>query len=502
MFSTEVSHLSSASSSNSVEFGPYRYDPLRRQVYAAEGPLRIGSRAIELLGVLLESPGRLYSREELVSRVWQRSIVEETSLRVHMSALRRQLGESPRRPQYIKNVPGRGYAFIAPVQPSRVNRTLEVSRPLSTRPMTSAALNLQPLVGRAADIAALGKLLVHARLVSLIGVAGVGKTTVVNMIRASHDHNFKDGATVVDLAAVSETSDVTMEFCRALALPWTGPRSLEDSLREREMLIVLDHAEHVVEAVAALVDRLTHACARLTFLFAGCEPLLLAHEHIYKLAPLALPLQHAPCSAENLLSFPAVRLLFERARARGAAFEITEHNAAAVRRLCMLLDGIPLALELAAARVLDFGVFALASSCESSMALLGHGRRTAVPRHRSIQALLAWSCNSLTERQRDTLQRLSKFHGDFSLRDASAWLSGPDQHDQSLMDDLLALCSKSILHTADSWHTEPKYRLSHAMRLFAQAGSDGSQRQATRSDPPQGSGLDVSDAQSRPSVLP
>jgi predicted ATPase/DNA-binding winged helix-turn-helix (wHTH) protein len=463
-----------------VEFGPFRYDPLRRVVHAPGGPLRIGSRALELLGVLLEAPGRLYSREELVSRVWQRSVVEETSLRVHMSALRRQLGEGPCQPQYITNVPGRGYAFTAPVRPSRDDHAPGACEMPSRRVPDPHLATLNAPLGREEVLAGISTLLDHARLVSLVGPAGVGKTTVVKAAATSLDSGFRDGTAFADFTGVNDARGVAPEVCRAIGLPSADPGALEDALRERHMLIVLDHCEHVIDAVAALVERLMHRCSGLRFILCGCEPLQVGEEWIYRLRPLAMPDAQVSCSLEELKSYPAIRLFDERARARSVAFSLSDRNAAAVRRICTLLDGVPLALELAAAQVAQVGVRALAASCEGSLALLSRGRRNASPRHRSLHASLAWSCSGLTASEREVLQRLSALPGDFSLREAIALLSGPDRPDHGAMDDVLNLCTRSLLHRQGPGTAEPRYRLFHAMRLFAQEQApDGAGRRAS-----------------------
>ncbi|HEY4081482.1 MAG TPA: winged helix-turn-helix domain-containing protein [Burkholderiaceae bacterium] len=463
-----VPQSTSRSLRRTVEFGPFRYDPLHRQVYAPEGPLRIGSRAIGLLDVLLEVPGRLYSREELVSRVWQGIVVAETSLRVHMSELRRQLGDRHEQTPYITNVPGRGYVFTAPVRLPSGHQTPGERNRRSLRIPLPLPVNLGAPIGREAAIACISDMLGHARLVSLVGPAGVGKTTVVEAALASLSSRFEDGIALADFSLISQSTDVEFALGHALGLRWLGPSGLEEALRDRHLLIVLDHCEHLVDAVAELVDRLLQTCAGLCFIFSGCEPLRVREEWVYRLQPLAVPEERAACGLEELLSYPAIRLFEERARARCASFTVSEHNAATVARLCRLLGGVPLALELAAARVAEVGLPTLAASCESSLALLDRGRRTACPRHRSLRALLSWSCSGLSGGERDLLQRMSAFSGSFTLCDATALLCVPGRPEPHLVGDILNLYNKSILLSEGSRNTEPRYRLLHAMRVFAQ----------------------------------
>jgi predicted ATPase/DNA-binding winged helix-turn-helix (wHTH) protein len=449
-----------------VEFGPFRYEPMQRQVHSPQGPLRIGSRALELLGVLLEEPGRFYSRDELVSRVWQRTVVEETSVRVHMSALRRQLGKACPQTRYITTVPGRGYAFTAPVRGASAGGVAPIPAPSSARAIPASLL---PPIGREEAIGRVATLVSRSRLVSVVGPEGVGKTTVVNAVAAACAGRFADGVLRVDLGAAREPAQALRDACHAaelLAAARTSCDALEEALRGRRLLVVLDHGDHVIDAAAALANRLMRRCGALHFIVAGCEPLGIEAERVYRLAPLELPPPQAACGPDDLLRFPAIRLFAERAWAGNCTFSLAQDEAAAVLRLCAFLDGVPLAIELAAARVSALGVAALALRCDDALHLLTRGRRTAAPRHQSLRAMLAASLGRLTELEREVLRRLSTLAGPFSLGDAAGVLADLGQADQAPIRAVLDMCTKSVLHCEAARDAEPRFRLLHAMRLL------------------------------------
>ena len=447
-----------------VEFGPFRYEPLQRQVQSPEGPLRIGSRALELLDALLEEPGRLYTHDELVSRVWQRTIVEETSLRVHMSALRRQLRERCAATRYITTVPGRGYAFTAPVRRAALDSAAAIPVHPSARAIPIA---IHAPIGRDDALARVATLATQYRLVSVVGPAGVGKTTVVNAVASANGGSYVDGVLRVDFGAGTAPSQALLDACRAGGLCRDlESNAPEDALHDRRMLIVLDHGDHVIDAVAVLVNRLMLRCDNLHFLLAGCEPLGIEAERVVRLAPLELPRPGGTDHVDELLRSPAIRLFVDRACANSAAFAFTQDTAADVRRICAFLDGIPLAIELAAARVSTLGVEALATRCEDFLHLLSRGRRTAMPRHQSLRASLACSHDRLNALEQLVLRRLSVLPGDFTLREAADLLADLGQVDQNPLRAMLDMCTKSILHCEDAARAEPRYRLLHAMRLF------------------------------------
>jgi predicted ATPase/DNA-binding winged helix-turn-helix (wHTH) protein len=456
-----------------IEFGPFRFDPLRRELVGGNGPLRIGSRALQILDVLLETPGRLYSREELVERVWPSTIVEETSLRVHMSALRRLLHDGVDGARYIANVPGRGYAFVGDVRkiPDCGIDLFRAQAPLVAPTLTALPVRLARTIGREQVMAQIGSLLARERLVSIVGAGGMGKTTVAVSVADALQVGFEHGAILVDLSRISDPGFVAVEFGRTQGLNITSgdpPDVIEAVLRDRNVLFVVDNCEHVIEAVAVLVDRLMRSCPALRFLTTSREPLRAEGEWVFKLPPLAVPDANVRLAVAELLAYPAIQLFVERAKAISDTFELTQVHAPAVRQLCQFLDGIPLAIELAAARVDSLGVQGLVSRLESVFELLTRGRRTALPRHRTLQAVFDWSYELLSHTEKLVLQRLSVFRGTFDLEGAVTVACGPHLSREFVIDDVLGLCTKSLIVLETTGDTSLRHRLLYVTRLYAE----------------------------------
>jgi predicted ATPase len=450
-----------------IEFGPFRFDRMRREVSDDSGTLRLGSRALEILGVLLESPGRLFSRDEIVARVWPRSVVEDTNLRVHMSALRRTLGDGQHGARYIENVPGRGYVFIGAAR-------------AAAAPAAAPSTLTQP-IGRDDVIAQLVELLSHQRLVSIVGAGGMGKTTVANAAAERLRGQYEGGVHFVDLSRITSPSLVAAELGQALGhnVSLADPvPTLQRLLHGRRMLIVMDNCEHVIDAAAHLVDALTRLCPGLRFLATSREPLAIEAEWVLKLAPLAVPAPHEQFGTAQVLAFAAVQLFVARAKATCAGFEFDDATAPSVRALCEALDGIPLAIELAAARVDSLGVAGLLQRIESVFELLTRGRRTALSRHRTLDAVLAWSYELLSAREQQVLQRLSVFRGAFDIDGAVALAGHGDRPRHEVVDDVLSLCSKSLIASQPADDGSATHRLLYITRLYAEKQLDGSPDEA------------------------
>jgi len=466
----------------SIAFGPFRYDPVHRVISDGRGPVRVGSRALHLLEILLEQPGRLYSRDDLVARVWPHTVVEETSLRVHISALRKVLGDGVDGARYIANVPGRGYAFVAEAElsplpggraPAVQVLTSELAAWGTSPPPAAPPLppRLTRPIGREHAIAQIAELLARERLVSIVGAGGMGKTTVALAVADGLNRSYANGACLVDFSHVSDPALVAAELGRTQGLivsPGDSPAVLEAALRHKRLLFVLDNCEHVIDDAATLVNRLMRSCPGLHFLATSREPLDIEAEWVFKLPPLALPAPDEPLDLQELLAYPAIQLFAERARANCDSFELTDAHAPAVRLLCGFLDGIPLAIELAAARVDSLGVQGLLRRIENAFELLTRGRRTALTRHRTLQAVMDWSYDLLSDSERLVLQRLSVFRGAFDLDGAVAIAGCALLTRQRVIEDVLILSAKSLIVLESADDDLLLHRLLYITRLYAE----------------------------------
>jgi predicted ATPase/DNA-binding winged helix-turn-helix (wHTH) protein len=446
-------------------FGSFRLIPAQRMLLDDGKPLRLGSRALDILITLVECAGETVSKEKLISRTWPDTVVDEGALRVHVAALRKALGDGRAGRRYVANNPGRGYAFVAPV-------TREHARPDPASADGPAVVNNLPapltrIVGRDDTIAGLATQLGRRRFLTIIGPGGIGKTTVAVAVADRVRALYKDGAWFVGLASLADPGLVPSALGAALGVPPSGAdplRGLAAWLRDKAALIVLDSCEHVIDAAAALAEAVLKGAPGVSILTTSREPLRAEGESLHRLAALELPSDPVDLAAGDALHYSAVQLFNERAMAAVDGFTLADADVPAVLEICRRLDGIPLALELAAARVDVFGVRDLAAHLDDRFQLLTSGRRTALPRHQTLGAALDWSYQLLPEEERAVLRRLSVFVGDFPLEAAIAVASDPGRSEA--VDHVGNLVSKSLV-AADPRGEVAHYRLLDTTRLYA-----------------------------------
>jgi predicted ATPase/DNA-binding winged helix-turn-helix (wHTH) protein len=461
------------SAMEAMRFDGFVLQPARRMLLDGEQVVRIGSRALELLILLVENAGQVVSNDDIVQRVWPTTVVVEGNLRVHIAGLRKALGDGREGRRYIVNSPGKGYSFVAPVERA------EPAVPSSPVVMPVAAGRLPALlnrvIGQQATIASVGALLASQRLVTLIGTGGIGKTSVALTVAEAlaGQGAERDGVHFVDLASVSRADLVASAVAAALGLASVAQDpapSLIAFLKERALLIVLDNCEHVVTAVAALVEQLLRGAPRVRILATSREPLRAQGEWVHRLAPLRLPPASAGLSVEQALGFAGVELFVERLSAARDGFCLTEADVGVVVALCRRLDGLPLAIELAAARAGAIGLRPVASALNDSVSLLGKGRRTANDRHQTLQATLDWSFRLLSASEQRVLMRLSVFTGAFTLASARAVGAAIDSEEDMAPTELVAavleLVDKSLL-SADVSGDDAFFRLLETTRAYA-----------------------------------
>ena len=347
----------------------------------------------------------------------------------------------------------------------------------SSRPVPSEERNephnlptqVSSFVGRERELSELRRLLSRARVITLTGVGGVGKTRLALQLAASMLDELGDGAWFVDLAPLTNGTLVAGKLAGVVGVPEQRGRSLLQSLiaacRDRQFLVILDNCEHVIGEAANVADELVRGCPRMIFLATSREPLAIEGEHLYRVPSLFVP----PASADRdgLLACDAVRLFVDRARQQRSGFAVDLHNASAVARLCRRLDGIPLAIELAAARLRALPLDEIDNRLDQRFRLLTGGHRTTPPRQQTLQALIDWSYDLLNPEEQEMLERLSVFAGGFDLHSGEAVTGAGFDSPVGVLDRLAALVDKSLLQTEDVGSV--RYRLLETVRDYASA---------------------------------
>jgi predicted ATPase/DNA-binding winged helix-turn-helix (wHTH) protein len=463
----------------SFAFGPFVLIPERRLLLEGEAPVRIGGRALGILTALVEHSGKLVGKRELLARAWPDAVVDESNLKVNMAALRRALGDSGAHDaRYIATVTGRGYQFVAPVTRGFVSDPPSPSSTTARR--HNLPLGKTRIVGRAEAIDSIRSDFALSRLVTIVGPGGVGKTTVALALAEQALGAFEDGVWLVDLGLLQDPNLAPNAIATAIGLAGDAPNMLSavcESLRGRKLLLVLDSCEHLIEAAASCANRILAEAAGVQVLVTSREPLLVNGERVRRLPGLGMPPPSASVGVEVALTFPAVQLFVERASERLESFEVDDANAPIVAEICRRLDGLALAIELAATRVDAFGVAGLLEQLDDRLSVLV-GDRAAPQRHRTLAATLDWSYGLLLERDAALLRALSVFAGVFAIEGASAVSGVAPSGAAAIVAELLA---KSLL-AVDLDGNDVAYRLLETTRAYCldkldASGEDGVVRQ-------------------------
>ena len=325
-------------------------------------------------------------------------------------------------------------------------------------------------VGRAAELAELGSLVSGgSRLVTVAGPGGIGKSRLALQVAAGALDGAGDGVWLVELAPVADPELVARTVAGVLGVREEPGRPVLDTLAEavgdRSLLVVLDNAEHVLGAAAKLADALMRSCPRVCLLVTSREPLGIGGEHVFRVPPLPVP-PAGLAAPGRLAGFESVQLFAERAVMYRHGFVLDEASAAAVAAVCVRLDGIPLALELAAARLGALSVPEISARLDQRFRLLTGGSRTALPRHQTLRALIDWSYDLLTPEEQVVLGRLSVFAGGWTLAAAEAVTAAGDSGQWQVLDHLAALVGKSLV-LAEEIHGSTRYRLLETVRHYA-----------------------------------
>jgi predicted ATPase/DNA-binding winged helix-turn-helix (wHTH) protein len=446
-------------------FGAFQLSRAKRILVADGEHVQLGGRALEILLVLVERAGDVVTKKELMEAAWPHIFVDESNLRVTVASLRKALGDRQDGARYIVNIAGHGYSFAMPV--SRSGGSTDFAQSDERRRRT-VALAKGRIVGRDSVVETLTDLLASRRLVTVLGPGGVGKSTVAFAVRDKVDAG--SGRTcVVELASITDASQLPFSLATALGLSLVvrdQVNSLISFLSSERVLIVLDNCEHVIEAVAPLVERIMRETSDVTILATSREAILVDDEWIYRLSGLDAPGDIADVTASVALSYPAVQLFVQRATANSRALDLDDAAIAAVADICRRLDGLPLAIELVAARVDLFGVRALANDLQERLMLIARKSRTALPRQQSLRGALDWSYDLLSELEKLVFRRFSAFKGPFSLEAATEVAADMQAPVDVVLDCVESLTAKSLV-AMDVGGATIRYRLLHVTRTYA-----------------------------------
>jgi predicted ATPase/DNA-binding winged helix-turn-helix (wHTH) protein len=463
-----------------VTFGRFRVLPHRRELLADGRPIKLGGRAFDVLMALVEARGAVVSKNALMARVWPDRIVEENNLQWQISALRAAFGADR---NLIRTVSGRGYQFAGQIgtvhgSPETDSGTATAEAQPDTRqaspdggvpeglPTTNLPQPMSELIGRDDELQELLSLVPARRLITLTGAGGIGKTRLAVTVAHRLLPQFPDGVWLAEFSSLTDPGLVPASIATAVGLDLGGevsPQRLSQALVDRRVLLVLDTCEHVIGAAAVVAEAVLQAGPAVGVIATSRESLRAEGEQIYPVPPLAVPPEGA-AHGENLARYGAVQLFIERARA-AARFAPGGRRLAMIAAICRQLDGMPLAIELAAAHASALGIEALAARLDDRFRLLTGGRRTALPRHQTLRATLDWSYELLPEPERIVLRRLAIFTGVFTLEAAAGVVADNQIAALDVVAIITSLVAKSLLATAIDESIEG-YRLLDTTRAY------------------------------------
>jgi predicted ATPase/DNA-binding winged helix-turn-helix (wHTH) protein len=446
-------------------FGPFRLIPSRRVLVRENRPVKLGGRALDILHALVMRAGEEVSKSALIKFAWPNVVVDERNLKVHISSLRRTLEDTNPQATYIATVVGHGYQFVGRVQSDPVDIADFAS---DDQPDVCNLPALSPLIGRQRDVEAVARALDFTSLVTLVGPGGVGKTRLAIAIAHARHNKFPDGVHFLDLSATDDPALVPHLVATGLGIrgdPEDLISAVTKHLRARRVLIVLDNCEHVLHAAATIAARFIEAKTGSCLLATSREPLGVSSENVQRVEPLAFPPMVGVRGASEALAYSSVELFAMRAL-EAADYRLIDRDAQVVARLCEALDGLPLALEIAAAKLDQFSPAELLDSVGRRLIELRSDDEAMHSRHRTLWATLDWSYQLLSSKEATIFRLLSVFTGSFEWSDVigMARLVQYDPYQTTVA--LGGLVAKSLL-TAEIDGEQIRYRLLETVRCYA-----------------------------------
>jgi predicted ATPase/DNA-binding winged helix-turn-helix (wHTH) protein len=447
-------------------FGPFELSIGERVLRRDGRVLPLGGRALDILIYLTERPGEVIAKQELIDHVWPDVIVEEGSIRVHVAAIRKALSDGQFGNRYIANIKGRGYSFVGTVVPLAGS-----SESSSDRSRHRGRLTVRPpmMIGRETVVSEISDKLREKRFVTLLGPGGIGKTTVALAVGSAVVEEFGGEVHFVDLESLTDPRHVAGAIATSLGLALKSKDpglELVELIGSRKLLVILDSCEHVIEAAALVAEQLYQETEQVFLVATSRESLKVGGEHCYRVLPLDCPPDGSEQTVNAMLRYPSVQLFVRRVAARAGSFVLTDEEAPFVAEMCRKLDGMPLAIELAAGQVAALGLRNTVARLVTRLELLRLSHRTAVPRHRTLKAALDWSYNLLSDGERIVLRRIASFVGDFTL-DGARYVAGePGVGTGDIFDPIAGLVEKSLITTRID-ERPAQYRLLDTTRAYA-----------------------------------
>jgi len=449
-------------------FGPFRLYPKRQQLLLGDQPVKLGGRSFELLHLLVQRSGQLVRKAELIAAAWPDVYVHYSNLKVNMSSLRRSLGDVQTAPIYIATIAGHGYRFVAPVQTTISDRA---DQGVPERSQDVSGLPAQrDIVGREDDVANVMAELRDKHHVTLVGAGGIGKTTIAIAVARALERHYPDGVCFIDLSIIDDPSLVPIALAAALGLrgnPGDTLSAILDYVRQRRMLVILDNCEHVLPAVTIFARGLASDSGSTKLLATSREPLETPAEHIIWIDPLACPDVVDTITSEQALSFPAVELFVRRA-SEWIGYELVDSDCAAITQICHALDGLPLAIELVAAKMEHYAPNELLAILDEHASFQNPHLGDTTPRHETLLATIDWSFRLLSQNEAMVFQLTSVFADAFELDDIGAIAAVARLKPVQVAAGLGGLVIKSLV-TAQVSGAGLSYKLLDSTRRYAAA---------------------------------